>query len=1006
MRIKNIIEQMVCLVFLFGTTTHMYAENGSGFIPTNFQGYYFSPQNLGFATAQTAEFVQYGNIGMNLYNGLLDLNIPLFDYKDPAFELNASIQYLSDGFKPGRRPSVVGNNWILNIGGSITRNVVGTPDDVRQNQNSGLLAAIRDGQFKQYSKEDLFNIKVAFATQNRLYAETEYDMSPDIFDFNFGRHKGRFIIDNAGNAKCLSGGGYKINLSEMAVQDYTTTDAPKYSLIQITTPDGYLYSFGGTTSCLEYSVPNNPSKLKKKPVQITSWYLSSIKNIARNRTVFFNYQSYLQKNKYHLFIRSYSSGVQWTHYKPDNTGYTKPSESSSINDGDTDHFVLEDKIYTPVLQRIGIDDTEIKFTVGTFPVNFFGEPDGNDLLYLSGITMTTKSGLVKSCAFNYDIKGRYFFLKKATIHDQSENPSCYDFYYNLNNELPEPLTTSVDHWGFWNGGYEIINDTNTFFFDGQFNTRKAVNTNVAGCAMLSKIIYPTRGEERVDYEYNRYRFYLTKSINAFAWNSNETTYDTPCGGVRIGKLTMYDPITRKERQRSFKYINPDTGMESGRLNELPRYSMPEENIKIDDISYDHTITSLFDVYSISSNCIGRLNNISEYPVGYSHVTETFDDGSYSRYHYSSLVDIPDNPELGCGFSSEKVTYRSFNGYQKLDKALNYTPNDLSAFRGKLLSKCIYNNHHKKVAMEEYEYNFEDRTSDHEVSISTGTGMFVSNKIFTTPCLLTYEKLTDENDVAMTHHYEYNAKGFVSQKEIVNSNGNHVYLKYIYSGEPARLFPDEYSSGLSAINRIEEPVALIKYIRKAGESERRIVGGIQYLYKTFSGCGIQKRSLLTFKMPESLPEDTNFGDGKYLLNYTEGIESYDNYDEYGNFITYRSNKETTVYLWSYSGRYMMAEIRGATYDLVKAALGRTPESLSRDNYIDKKELEKLRELLPQAHITIYDYEPQVGVKYMSEPTGRVSGFHFDNQGRLSKTYRTGEDGELQLTEYNTYHYTEQ
>lgn len=668
--------------------------------------------------------------------------------------------------------------------------------------------------------------------------------------------------------------------------------------------------------------------------------------------------------------------------------------------------MLEDKIYTPVLQRIGIDDTEIKFTVGTFPVNFFGEPDGNDLLYLSGITMTTKSGLVKSCAFNYDIKGRYFFLKKATIHDQSENPSCYDFYYNLNNELPEPLTTSVDHWGFWNGGYEIINDTNTFFFDGQFNTRKAVNTNVAGCAMLSKIIYPTRGEERVDYEYNRYRFYLTKSINAFAWNSNETTYDTPCGGVRIGKLTMYDPITRKERQRSFKYINPDTGMESGRLNELPRYSMPEENIKIDDISYDHTITSLFDVYSISSNCIGRLNNISEYPVGYSHVTETFDDGSYSRYHYSSLVDIPDNPELGCGFSSEKVTYRSFNGYQKLDKALNYTPNDLSAFRGKLLSKCIYNNHHKKVAMEEYEYNFEDRTSDHEVSISTGTGMFVSNKIFTTPCLLTYEKLTDENDVAVTHHYEYNAKGFVSQKEIVNSNGNHVYLKYIYSGEPARLFPDEYSSGLSAINRIEEPVALIKYIRKAGESERRIVGGIQYLYKTFSGCGIQKRSLLTFKMPESLPEDTNFGDGKYLLNYTEGIESYDNYDEYGNFITYRSNKETTVYLWSYSGRYMMAEIRGATYDLVKAALGRTPESLSRDNYIDKKELEKLRELLPQAHITIYDYEPQVGVKYMSEPTGRVSGFHFDNQGRLSKTYRTGEDGELQLTEYNTYHYTEQ
>ncbi|MCS2764605.1 hypothetical protein NXV33_03695 [Bacteroides thetaiotaomicron] len=261
-------------------------------------------------------------------------------------------------------------------------------------------------------------------------------------------------------------------------------------------------------------------------------------------------------------------------------------------------------------------------------------------------------------------------------------------------------------------------------------------------------------------------------------------------------------------------------------------------------------------------------------------------------------------------------------------------------------------------------------------------------------------------MTVTHKYKYNTKGFVSQKEAVDSNSDHVYLKYIYPGEPVRLFPDEYSSGLLTANRIEEPIALIKYIRKAGESERKIIGGIQYLFKPFDGCGIQKWNLRTLKMPEPLPEDTNFGDGKYLLNYTESIEYYDNYDEYGNLITYRSNKETTVYLWLYSGRYMVAEIKGATYDTVKNALGKTPENFSRDYYMDKNKLEKLRELLPQAHITIYDYEPQIGVKYMSGPTGRVSGFHFDNQGRLSKTYRTGEDGELQLMEYNKYHYAEQ
>ena len=76
MRKKNFIEQMLCLLLLLGTGTHIYAQNSSGFIPTDFQGYYFSPQNLGFSTPQTAEFVQYGNTSVNYYNGLLDLDIP------------------------------------------------------------------------------------------------------------------------------------------------------------------------------------------------------------------------------------------------------------------------------------------------------------------------------------------------------------------------------------------------------------------------------------------------------------------------------------------------------------------------------------------------------------------------------------------------------------------------------------------------------------------------------------------------------------------------------------------------------------------------------------------------------------------------------------------------------------------------------------------------------------------------------------------------------------------
>ena len=567
---KNFIKQMLCFTLLLGIGTHIHAQSDSGFIPTDFQGYYFSPQNLGFATPQTAEFVQYGNTNVNYYNGLLDLDIPLFDYKDTAFELDMSIKYISDGFKPGRRPSMVGNNWILNVGGSITRNVMGEPDDIRQEQKSGLLAAIRDGQFKQYSKEDLLNLNIPHATKNRPYPETEYDMAPDIFDFNFGRHKGRFIIDNNGNAKCISGGGYKIDLSEMTVQDYSTTNAPKSSVIKITTPDGYLYYFGGDVSCLEYSIPNNPSKLRSRPVQITSWYLTSIRDETKNHRITFSYQSRLQKNKYHLFINSYVSGIRWIHYKPDSKGYTKPSESSSVNDINTDHFLMEDKVYAPILKTINTDDVKINFITETFPVNFFGDSDGNDLIYLSSITMTKEPEVIKSCKFDYQISGRYFFLKNVTLYDQSENPAIYSFDYNMSNDLPDPLTTSIDHWGFWNGGYENIDNVDTFLNDGHFEERKAVNTNVASCTMLQRITYPTKGEEAIDYEYNRFRYYQTKRTDSFAWDSNTAAYDTPLSGVRVKNLTLHDPVTGKNRQRSFSYLDPTTGIESGRINELPR----------------------------------------------------------------------------------------------------------------------------------------------------------------------------------------------------------------------------------------------------------------------------------------------------------------------------------------------------------------------------------------------------------------------------------------------------
>ncbi len=133
---------------------------------------------------------------------------------------------------------------------------------------------------------------------------------------------------------------------------------------------------------------------------------------------------------------------------------------------------MEDKVYVPILKTISVEDIKIDFTTETFPVNFFGDSDGNDLIYLSGITMKQDLNILKSCKFDYQTSGRYFFLKKARLYDQSESPAVYSFDYDMSSALPDPLTTNVDHWGFWNGGYENIDNANTFSMMGILNKEK------------------------------------------------------------------------------------------------------------------------------------------------------------------------------------------------------------------------------------------------------------------------------------------------------------------------------------------------------------------------------------------------------------------------------------------------------------------------------------------------------------------------------------------------------
>ncbi len=78
---------------------------------------------------QVEGMIRYGDVETSLSTGRLNFSAPIYCLKDPDFDLDISLSYNSDGFKPFKASGYVGYNWCLQAGGCITREVKGYADE-------------------------------------------------------------------------------------------------------------------------------------------------------------------------------------------------------------------------------------------------------------------------------------------------------------------------------------------------------------------------------------------------------------------------------------------------------------------------------------------------------------------------------------------------------------------------------------------------------------------------------------------------------------------------------------------------------------------------------------------------------------------------------------------------------------------------------------------------------------------------------------------------------------
>ncbi len=155
-----------------------------------------------------------------------------------------------------------------------------------------------------------------------------------------------------------------------------------------------------------------------------------------------------------------------------------------------------------------------------------------------------------------------------------------------------------------------------------------------------------------------------------------------------------------------------------------------------------------------------------------------------------------------------------------------------------------------------------------------------------------------------------------------------------------------------------------------------------------------------------------------IEYTNGNESWREnvlaYDSYGNVQEIREKgKPNTVILWSYKGRYPVAVIENATLNDVSGYLQLPHDGDEMfwltDSLFELLELDSLsvgvvnslnalREDLPETRVSVFTFDPGIGMTSMTDANGVKTTFEYDYAGRLAAV----KDAEGNLVKDYEYH----
>lgn len=478
---------------------------------------------------------RYGNFEVNLFRGLPEISIPLYEVKTRHHTIPVTLSYHASGIKVTEPGSWAGLGWSVNAGGFVGRQRKGDLDE---------FSYLKPGfQLKKPNEIDERTIEGYYYLRDILNGFL--DGQPDVFSYSVPGKYGHFFHTGPTDEP--------VTVPYDPIKITRTVD-PVYSGSiahwQLTDEVGKYYVFGNSNgeSVFEESITKRGSKEFGCK---SAWQLTSMYSVDKTDSVVFRYHP----------TQSYTIFEETEDYVTATGGITKilPTLCNMENSIQSSSVSVWYRTAERQLKEILFDNGKVEFIQS--PAN------RNDLACrsLEQINVYVKEKgsmkLLKSIRFHQSYFTGQFTsrLRLDSISIQSASAAEKMVYRFTYNSAIVPLNSkSKDYWGYYNGSgastlvpgtYSMFPYGSSHHIGGSIGSRNPSETNVQ-MAMLRRIQFPTGGHTLFNFEPHQYSH----------GNNGDALLG---GGVRIKSIYSYTEEGSQPQIKTYTYGRFE-GDESGK----------------------------------------------------------------------------------------------------------------------------------------------------------------------------------------------------------------------------------------------------------------------------------------------------------------------------------------------------------------------------------------------------------------------------------------------------------